>query len=159
MLPVLKPHSDCSTWCTELGGSLSWIVSLTWHWEGLFSPSCNRSSWTYSLNSSWDLKVLFEGVVMIQWYARKKGKGSEQRILICNILVLFLQIRSIWRLSSLCCSRWLTSKCFSMKEERRQLALEPAVGKSRCTKAVFLMIQLGIPCRWFIVTSLARSSS
>lgn len=93
----------------------------------------------------------------------KKTKGSEQRILIGNILVLFVQRRSKClkaELSSLHAVADFQMLVLSMTEERRQLALEPAVqGKSRCTKAVFLMIQLGIHCRWFIVTFLARSSS
>lgn len=68
-------------------------MSLTWHPEGLLSLSYDHLELCI-LNSSQVLKVLFEGVVMIQWYARKKEKGSEQRILICNVLVLFVQIRS-----------------------------------------------------------------
>lgn len=31
---------------------------------------------------------------MVQWYTRKKDKGSQRRILIYNILVLFVLIRS-----------------------------------------------------------------
>lgn len=71
---------------------------------------------------------------MVQWYTRKKDKGSQQRILIYNILVLFVLIRSKHlkaELSSLHLEAdfQITSKVLSMKEERRQLA----VGKSSCT--------------------------
>lgn len=71
---------------------------------------------------------------MIQWYARKKDKGSQQRILIYNILVLFVLIRSKHLKSELSfLTQRLTSKCLSSKHERREEAAF-AVGQSSCTQ-------------------------
>lgn len=51
-------------------------MSLAWHREGFFFHYLVISHLElYTLNSSQDLKVLFEGVVVIQRYAREKDKG------------------------------------------------------------------------------------